>query len=106
MTPPAKRLLPPDSSSGAASSIRTLAPFSCAASAAHSAALPLPATITSYGTVMFFCGGNDCGETELYGVRCRAVKALIHQLGSAGAPPAFCSYLRKTLSTVASLITG
>src|SRR5262245_20664794 len=53
MTPPAKRLLPPCSSSLAASSITTLAPWSRAASAAHSAALPLPTTITSYGFIEF-----------------------------------------------------
>src|SRR6266699_4788180 len=47
MTPPAKRLLPPLSSSRAASSIATLAPSSRAASAAHSAALPLPTITTS-----------------------------------------------------------
>src|SRR5439155_9777965 len=45
--PAVKRLLPPDSSSGAASSITTLAPCSCAASAAQKAALPAPTTITS-----------------------------------------------------------
>src|SRR5262245_5050865 len=48
MTPPAKRLLPPDSSTFAASSIATLTPASRAVSAAHSAALPLPTTTTSY----------------------------------------------------------
>src|SRR3990172_564875 len=48
MTPPAKRLLPPDSSTGAASSMATRAPQSLAASAAQSAALPLPTTTTSY----------------------------------------------------------
>src|SRR2546421_9351609 len=47
ITPPAKRLLPPDSSSDAASSMTTFAPCSRAASAAHSAALPFPTTITS-----------------------------------------------------------
>jgi hypothetical protein len=47
MTPPANRLLPPDSSSFAASSMATLAPWSRAESAAQSAALPLPTTITS-----------------------------------------------------------
>ena len=52
MTPPAKRLLPPDSSSAAASSMATLAPFSRADSAAHKAALPLPTTITSYGFIL------------------------------------------------------
>src|SRR4051812_14702915 len=44
MTPPAKRLLPPDSSTGAASSIITLTPRSRAANAAHSAAFPFPTT--------------------------------------------------------------
>src|SRR5262249_52341183 len=39
--------LPRDSSSGAASSITTLAPCSCAANAAQNAALPAPTTITS-----------------------------------------------------------
>ena len=47
ITPPAKRLLPPLSSSVAASSMATVAPSSRAASAAHSAALPLPTTTTS-----------------------------------------------------------
>src|SRR5262245_19509703 len=55
MTPPAKRLLPPCSSSLAASSIATVAPASRADSAAHSAALPLPTTITSY---CFMPGGS------------------------------------------------
>src|SRR5262245_58574573 len=45
--PAVKRLLPPDSSSGAASSISTDAPCSCAASAAQKAALPAPTTMTS-----------------------------------------------------------
>src|SRR5580704_17890721 len=47
MEPAVKRLLPPDSSSGAASHMMTLAPCSCAASAAQNAALPAPITITS-----------------------------------------------------------
>src|SRR5262245_17087768 len=47
MEPAVKRLLPPDSSSGAASSISTEAPCSCAASAAQNAALPAPTTMTS-----------------------------------------------------------
>src|SRR5438552_840249 len=47
ITPPAKRELPPLSSCEAASSIATLAPSSRAASAAHSAALPLPTITTS-----------------------------------------------------------
>src|SRR6266566_1271263 len=48
MAPAVKRLLPPDSSSGAASSIRTDAPASRAASAAQNAALPPPTTMTSH----------------------------------------------------------
>src|SRR5215831_15709381 len=47
MDPAVNRLLPPDSSSGAASSISTDAPCSCAASAAQNAALPPPTTMTS-----------------------------------------------------------
>src|SRR5262252_5324832 len=47
MDPAVKRLLPPDSSSGAASSISTEAPCSCAASAAQNAAFPAPTTMTS-----------------------------------------------------------
>src|SRR5207244_11697276 len=47
ITPPAKRELPPLSYCEAASSIATLAPSSRAASAAHSAALPLPTITTS-----------------------------------------------------------
>src|SRR5260221_3839548 len=52
ITPPAKRELPPLSSSGAASSIATLAPWSRAASAAQSAAVPLPTTTTSNGSAI------------------------------------------------------
>src|SRR6266508_4488085 len=47
MEPAVKRLLPPDSSSGAASNMRTEAPCSCAANAAQNAAFPAPTTITS-----------------------------------------------------------
>src|SRR5262245_61571278 len=50
--PAVKRLLPPASPSGAASSITTLAPCSCAASAAQNAALPPPTTITSYSDIV------------------------------------------------------
>ena len=45
--PPVKCELPPRSSNGAASSISTRAPFSCAEIAAHNAALPAPTTSTS-----------------------------------------------------------
>src|SRR5262245_12558811 len=45
--PPVKCELPPRSSNGAASSIRTRAPCSCAEIAAQSAALPAPITSTS-----------------------------------------------------------
>src|SRR5882672_8138100 len=48
MAPAVKRLLPPDSSSGAASNIRTDAPASRAAKAAQNAALPPPTTMTSH----------------------------------------------------------
>src|SRR5882724_6293885 len=48
MAPAVKRLFPPDSSSGAASSISTEAPFSRAASAAQNAAFPPPTTMTSH----------------------------------------------------------
>src|SRR5258708_17328413 len=48
MAPAVKRLLPPDSSSGAASSIRTDAPASRAARPAQNAALPPPTTMTSH----------------------------------------------------------
>src|SRR5882672_4078854 len=48
MAPAVKRLLPPASSSGAASNIRTDAPASRAASAAQYAALPPPTTMTSH----------------------------------------------------------
>ena len=47
IAPAVKRLLPPDSSSGAASSMSTEAPSSRAASAAQYAALPAPTTMTS-----------------------------------------------------------
>src|SRR5215468_693890 len=47
MEPAVNRLLPPLSSSGATSSISTLAPCSCAAKAALNAAFPAPTTITS-----------------------------------------------------------
>src|SRR5579885_1795892 len=47
MAPAVKRLLPPRSASGAASSMRTWAPRSCAASAAQKAAFPAPTTTTS-----------------------------------------------------------
>src|SRR6266404_1634829 len=56
ITPPAKRELPPLSSCEAASSIATLAPWSRAASAAQSAALPLPTTTTSNDSGI---GGNQ-----------------------------------------------
>src|SRR5580700_704343 len=52
MAPAVKRELPPRSASGAASTINTDAPVSRAASAAHSAALPPPTTITSYPSAM------------------------------------------------------
>jgi hypothetical protein len=42
-----KRLLPPASSSGERSSIKTETPFSAAAIAAQNAALPAPTTTTS-----------------------------------------------------------
>src|SRR5262249_31295218 len=45
--PPVKWELPPRSSNGAASSIATRAPLSCAEIAAHNAALPAPTTRTS-----------------------------------------------------------
>src|SRR5712671_3516188 len=48
MAPAVKRLLPPDSSSGAASSMRTDAPASRAARLAQNAALPPPTTMTSH----------------------------------------------------------
>src|SRR3989454_1591499 len=47
MTPPANRLLPPASASGAHSRTTTLAPCSRADRAAQSAALPAPTTMTS-----------------------------------------------------------
>src|SRR5262245_40595153 len=47
MTPPANRLLPPDSASEAHSSTTTPAPCSRAERAAQSAALPAPTTMTS-----------------------------------------------------------
>src|SRR5262245_53007916 len=51
--PPAvKKPLPPRQASGAFSSTRTRAPCSCADSAAQSAALPPPTTITSYRSGM------------------------------------------------------
>src|SRR6267142_1809160 len=55
MAPAVKRLLPPDSSSGAASSISTEAPFSRAASAAQYAALPPPTTMTSQSFMLSAC---------------------------------------------------
>src|SRR5579863_1386387 len=55
--PPAVNVeLPPRSSSLAFSSTSTLAPFSWAARAAHSAALPAPTTITSYGPASAILG--------------------------------------------------
>src|SRR5882762_7054716 len=60
ITPPAKRELPPPSSSEAASSIATLAPWSRAASAAHSAALPLPTTTTSNASRTGFNQPGKC----------------------------------------------
>src|SRR5690242_13159367 len=56
MTPPAKRLLPPERSMGAASSIATDAPVSRAAGAAHSAPLPFPTTTTSNACVVLPSG--------------------------------------------------
>ena len=47
MAPAVYRLLPPASSTGAASSMMTEAPCSRAANAAQAAALPAPTTITS-----------------------------------------------------------
>src|SRR5690606_41432708 len=49
--PAVQRELPPDSSSGARSRTRILFTASEAESAAHSAALPAPTTITSYACV-------------------------------------------------------
>src|SRR4051812_18317852 len=60
ISPAVKRELPPASSSGARSSTSTRPHFSLADSAAHSAALPPPTTITSYmrsapaGSSIFF----------------------------------------------------
>src|SRR4051794_38412817 len=52
MAPAVKRLLPPLSSFGARSRTCTRAPCSCAASAAHSAALPPPTTRTSISVLL------------------------------------------------------
>src|SRR5690242_11007500 len=64
MTPPAKWLLPPDSSSDAASSMVTSAPRSRAASAAQSAALPLPTTRTSQAFIIstMLSGAKRAGD--------------------------------------------
>src|SRR3954471_11601336 len=53
MEPAVKRLLPPDSSSGAASNMTTLAPCSCAASAAQNAALPHQLPLRHNRTLFF-----------------------------------------------------
>src|SRR6185503_8678396 len=62
-TAPAQCVLPPRMSRGAFSSTSTrLAPFSCAETAAESAALPAPTTMTSYSSIARFSSGEAAGQ--------------------------------------------
>src|SRR6267142_1808276 len=63
--PAVKRELPPASSSGARSSRRTRFAVSLAESAAHSAALPPPTTMTSKASTRRGSGGRACGRAGL-----------------------------------------
>src|ERR671930_1539430 len=76
--PPAvKNELPPRQASGAFSSTRTRAPCSRAESAAHSAALPPPTTMTSYARVVML--GHDLADLDL-GLDVRVVRDVGHDL--------------------------
>src|SRR4051812_39702701 len=80
--PPAVKVeLPPRSSSLAFSSTSTLAPCSFAERAAHSAALPAPTTITSYGPASAMGGLLILRRTSLRTV------AAIRKASHSAAPP-------------------